>query len=57
MLLHPGDPHVAEQNSYQAHERETVEQYLNEAPHAVMANGKLTDDEERAKDNRIGTCG
>jgi hypothetical protein len=27
-----------------------------QAPHQTP-NAKLTDDEERAKDNRIGTCG
>jgi hypothetical protein len=25
--------------------------------HSILANVKLTDDEERAKDNRTGTCG
>jgi hypothetical protein len=25
--------------------------------HVIAPNAKLTDDEERAKDNRIGTCG
>jgi hypothetical protein len=28
-----------------------------EVKHPVSPNAKLTDDEERAKDNRIGTCG
>lgn len=40
MLLHPGDPHVAEQNSNEAHKRETVEQYWDQSPHdTFMANG------------------